>query len=324
MSAFSRGCLRPHAFPVFRIHTIQPLRCFTTTSLLCAKKPRPIAREKTVPPLLPKTPASILPPTTSPNAYAGYANILAQKSHPTPLYRAPSHVLFMTSSYLGAFTCYGWAAWNGNTMVFNPPPGLAEWIPYAFGLVALMMSAAGTWLIYGTARCIRTITAIPRKANQISHASIRRPGIQNQAMVPAVEGAAPELEIEVVLNKMFPLPFFPARVIYAKPSEIILPSQLSPPNMSPADLRQMRLEEQAMLEQEREYNRNHILTLPFRQLSRGLYEAFRAMRKAWTRDGLTTVTIKGQSYKLDVSGGWALDDGKALDRLAKIKPQRYV
>ncbi len=33
------------------------------------------------------------------------------------------------------------------------------------------------------------------------------------------------------------------------------------------------------------------------------------------------VEVKGSSYKLDVTGGWALDGGRALDRLARIKPK---
>lgn len=212
----------------------------------------------------------------------------------------------------------------------NPPPGLAQWIPVAFGGVAVIMSAVGTWLIFGTARCIRTITALPKRADQISMALNRntsKAGAQSKAIVPAVEGGAePELEIEVVLRKMFPIPFFPARVLYIKPGEINLSAQLSPParrNFTIEELRQTRLEEQARLEKEKEFARNHIMTMPLRLMSRAvsqaMFEAFRAFRKAWTRDGLVKVMIKGQPYKLDVSGGWILDGGRAIDRLSKIK-----
>lgn len=331
MSAFSRGCLRhQYALTSFRINTIQPLRFFNTTSLLRAsKKSRPTARAKATSPLPPKP--SVSPPTsfpsTSPSVYTPYANTLAQKSHPTLLYQAPSHLLFIVSAYTGAFTCYGLTVFLASTIIINPPPGLAEWIPYSYGSAAIMMSAAGTWLIFSTARCIRTITALPRKLDQIPrmvNRNMPRASAQSKAIVPAVEGGAEsELQIEVVLRKMFPVPFFPARVIYAKPGEITLSSQLSPPptkNLSAAELRQMRLEDQARLEEEREYERNHLMTRPFRLMSRGLFELFIAIRKAWTRDGLTKVIVKGQAYKLDVSGGWALDGGRALERLAKIKP----
>jgi len=31
--------------------------------------------------------------------------------------------------------------------------------------------------------------------------------------------------------------------------------------------------------------------------------------------------IQGGNHKLDVSGGWALDGGRALDRLVVVKPR---
>jgi hypothetical protein len=40
-----------------------------------------------------------------------------------------------------------------------------------------------------------------------------------------------------------------------------------------------------------------------------------------TREGFLKLRVKGRIYKLDISSGWALDKGKAIDRLATLKPK---
>jgi hypothetical protein len=322
MSAFSRGCLVKHQVACnprtihlfFPSKSFQTPRFFTTSPLFHAvKKPRPSqAIKKPLSNTKPSSPPPKVIPQTSPAAatYQSYATTLAQKLHPTLLYSAPSHTSFMVACYTGSTFCFTYAIVNYWSNYISPPEGVATWVPIAFGGVSIFMAAFGTWLILGPTRLIKTITAIPRNANSMSTA--------------VGKAANPELQIEVELKKMFPLPFFPARKLYVKPEEITLPIPLAPPpskTLSPADLRQIRIEEEAENKRRLEYQQSHFLTFPLRNTSRAFFELFKAIGRMWHREGFVNVGIKGSNYKLDVTGGWALDAGRALDRLAKVKPK---
>lgn len=322
MSAFSRGCLLRHqnALTPRTIHLFFPSksfqgpRFFTTSPLLQAtKKARP---PPTIKKALSNSRASLTPPKSTPQTtqaaptYQSYATTLAQKLHPTLLYTAPSHTLFMWACYTGSGFCFSYAIVTFWSNSISPPDGLATWVPIALAGVSFFMAAFGTWLALGPARLIRTITAIPKSANALSTA--------------VGKAAAPELEIEVELRKMFPLPFFPARKIYVKPEEIILPLPLAPPppkTLTPTELREIRIAEEAERQKLLEYERSHIMTSPFRHMNRAFFELFKAIGRTWHREGFMKVEVKGSSYKLDITGGWALDGGRALDRLCRVKPR---
>jgi len=252
-------------------------------------------------------------PTKITNAaptYQTFAASLAQKSQPTLLYQAPSHTGFTLASYGAALFFFSYAGISFYHNTLFPPPDLAAWVPVAFGGVCFMMACFGGWLILGPARLIKTIIAIPQKAAQATGANL------------AKVAAQPELKLEVELRKMFPLPFFPARKLYVKPEEIVLPATLMPfvERLSPAQMMAMRTQEEEERKKAIEYERSHIMTAPFRHASRAFYHAFVAMRRTWSREGFLKIIINGQAYKLDLVGGWALDRGRALDRLVTIKP----
>jgi hypothetical protein len=321
MSAFSRGCLlrQQCAFRPRTIHlcfgptSFQRSQFFSTSPFLHAGKkarPPPIIK-KALPntnPSFKPTKSSAPAPTTSPT-YQSYAMTLAQKQHPTLLYHAPPHTMFMIACYSGAGFCFSYAVINFWSTTINPPENVTYWVPYALAGVSFFMVAFGTWLVLGPARLIKSITAIPRNSNAISNA--------------VGKSASPALEIEVELRKMFPLPFFPARKLYVKPEEISLPTSLGPTTskvLTPAEVRATRLAEEQERQRLLEYQRNHILTLPFRQISQLFFKMFKAVGRSWHREGFLKVDVKGSKYKLDVTGGWALDGGRALDRLAGIKP----
>ena len=165
----------------------------------------------------------------------------------------------------------------------------------------------------GPARLVKTITAIPKKLNAA-------PGT---VIANVAKSVNPELQLEVELKKMFPLPFFPSRKIYARPDELILEQPLVPPvstKLTPEQLRAIRLEEEEVARENLEYERSHIMSAPFRHMSRAFFSVFKNTGRTWTREGFMKLDVKGQKYKIDVTGGWALDHGRALDRLAVVRP----
>ena len=182
----------------------------------------------------------------------------------------------------------------------------------------MFMAAFGGWCFLGPASIVRTITALPRGAAGTKVAKVVPKGATAAAATPE------ELHIEVELRKMFPVPFFPARRLYVTPAQMRINYPLAPVErrvgVSVAEARARRLQEEAEAQRELEYERSHIMTAPFRRMNKLCFEMFRAVRRTWTREGFLKIEVKGKMYKLDITGGWALDGGRALDRLVKVKP----
>lgn len=158
----------------------------------------------------------------------------------------------------------------------------------------------------GPARLVKTVTAIPQS--------------QVQALARSAGKNGP-LMVEIELRKMLPIPFFPARKVIAKPEDLTLNHRIYVP---PVDARQSAAERvelrRRMQREQEEERRKSIWWRPFRDLNRAFYKMFRAMRLVWTRESFLELAVKGSRYKLDVGDGWALDEGRALDRLVRLKP----
>jgi hypothetical protein len=216
--------------------------------------------------------------------------------------------MFMVTSYgaAGLFMLYG-----GYAMFtyYERRDNVSVWVPYAFSVGGVLMGAFASWFVLGPAMLIKSITAIPKNV-------VRSLG------TAAKGGSIPELQLEVELRKMLPVPFFPARKIYIRPHEMVLPVSLGTTTshrLSPAEMRRRKVEEEEGRQKELEYRRNHILTNPFRDMSKAFFSLFINTRRALMRDGFVKLKVKQRTYKLDISGGWALDNGKALDRLVGMK-----
>lgn len=329
MSAFSRGCFFRGQFPstIRNAHFFLPSNGLpkprflsSTTVLRAVTKSTPSTTLKQA---LPKNKPS-LTPTISPRpsqTYQTYATLLALKPHPTLLYRAPSHGAFILSSYLTAGFCFTYAIIAFWSNYLRAPETINKWVPVAFGGICFLMAGAGGFFLLGPAWIVKSITAMPAAALKAAGAA---PGKTATSMVKGKgNGAAPELHIEIELRKMLPLPFFPARKMYVLPSEIQLLHQLArpSPSLSPSQKAALRAQEEAAKEAELEYERTHIMSRPIRHMSRAFFDLFQGARRIWTREGFTGIYVKGYKYKLDVSGGWALDGGRAIDRLVEVKPK---
>jgi hypothetical protein len=326
MSLFSKECLSRQPFQASqalkqlfslpRSSTLNARQISNSAILRAAKKVRapkfPTTKPKTV-----TSPTSKL--ANSQTAYKTFAEQLAEKTHPTLLYQAPSHLLFKISSYAGGFFCISYSTYNFWAHFLFPPEGINQYVIYAYGGIVVLMTALGTYLILGPARLVRTITALPRTARTTSQpiASSRINSVT--ASIPK-----PDLQLEIELRKMLPIPFFPARKILARPDEIVLAQPLAQP--LPAGLtsearRRIAEEEKQQLKALQDYEDTHIMSRPFRHFGRGAKTLYNTIARTWLRDGFVKMRVKGQGYKVDVNGGWALDNGRALDRLATVKPR---
>lgn len=71
----------------------------------------------------------------------------------------------------------------------------------------------------------------------------------------------------------------------------------------------------------RAFAKTNLLTLPFRQAGFWMWRGFVGIRSAFTGGGFHYLHVRGNNrvWKLDKDPAWALDDGKTLDKLVKIK-----
>ena len=69
------------------------------------------------------------------------------------------------------------------------------------------------------------------------------------------------------------------------------------------------------------FAKTHLMTLPFRQAGYWIWRGCVGLKRAYTSEGFLYLHLKGNNrvWKMDRDPAWALDDGKALDRLVKVK-----
>jgi len=116
---------------------------------------------------------------------------------------------------------------------------------------------------------------------------------------------------------MLPFRLLRPRTLEVAPTDITLSSRVY------VDLSQTNAEHAAEIreyqQKMRDIERTHLLTSPFRKMSYLTWRMFGNLRRVWTREGFVYVQVKGRNgtWKIDRVGGWALDDGRGLDRLVK-------
>ncbi|RKF74768.1 hypothetical protein GcM1_237005 [Golovinomyces cichoracearum] len=319
MSAFSRGILPWHNMiskPLRFLHSprsnFRP-QLYSTASLLrqkakiCTSK---INFKQKPPTTKPQKEYQNMPTInltavrSNPGIYQTYAMTLAQKSHSTLLYTAPSSSAYFISSYVAATFCFTYGVLSYWNNYLCAPPDIAAWIPYAFTGVSLATILFGIRFLRNPVRIVQNMTGRPKISND-----------------------KPTLEIEIELKRMLPIPFLQPKVISVAPNEIFVPTYFVRPLSSPlskSELRAQKIEENLRRQAELEYERSHIMSAGIRHLWRAIgmvfTSIFRATQRAFTQDNFLEMRIRGKIYKLDLDGGWALDKGKAIDRLVTVEP----
>ncbi|KAI0442050.1 hypothetical protein F4803DRAFT_520750 [Xylaria telfairii] len=230
-----------------------------------------------------------------------YAQRLAMKAKPTMLYEAAPQTGFLISSYGASFFCFGSAAINSWFNVFNLPPGISQWVPVGFGVISFVFAALGTVFAMRPASIIRSIQLLPRP--------FQAPG----------SPPGPVL-LEVAARRISPIPL-PVKRIRVEPDRVVLLNRMHhrPVVLSREGMAAKKLEDAKRRKAERQYELDHLMTAPFRDARRASSSLLGNIRRGLTGEGFAPVFINGVRYKLDVDGGYALENGQVLDRLVKIQ-----
>ncbi|KAK3333968.1 hypothetical protein B0T19DRAFT_142542 [Cercophora scortea] len=278
-------------------------RLIQTTPRRAAAGPLPKTKPKPPKSKPPIPSGSTLPPS--------YASQLATKGR-TLLYEAPSHIWYRAASFTSGAFCVSYTVYQYWSIYLHPPEGLSSWVPHAFGVICLFMGSMGAYFVLGTRRIIHRIEAVPATLSKIPP-----------------KGANHPLYIEVTSSRV--IPFLPAKRTTYLPEDVVMPFRMhgvlstarGKPTSQLAALKAQvaeRAEKQARIKARQEELMNHRMTVPFRDMGKAMGTIYGGITRAFNREGFAKIKLKGQEYKLDVSGGWALDDGRAMDRLLLLRP----
>ncbi|KAJ0159006.1 hypothetical protein CTA2_10493 [Colletotrichum tanaceti] len=263
----------------------------------------------------PTTSSASSPPATSPSG-SSYALIkqLAQRSQPTVLYEAVSHFWMKLSAWSAMLMFYSYAGINYYTMLLNPPEDIAAWVPHAFAVICVAMAGFGSYFLYNTHNIVRLVRAVPT--------ALLTPSARGVPFGAALNPKTTPVHLEITCKRMLP---GRAKVLVVPPEQVSMPGRIAAaaaatrtPYLSPAQERAASRQKKAQAQAEWEYDKNHLMTVPFRHAGKGFKAAWYGVRRAITKEGFVKMEASGHKLKLDVASGWALDDGRAIDRLVKI------
>ncbi|KAK1640415.1 hypothetical protein BDP81DRAFT_280170, partial [Colletotrichum phormii] len=282
------------------------------------------AVSKPPPPPPPKSPLPSTNPATTTSPVGGTAGSsyalathLAQRPQPTVLYEAASHLWMKLSAWSAATMFYCYAGINYYFTLLNPPPDLAFWVPHAFAFICVATAGFGSYFLFNARNIVKLIRAVPT-------ASLLKPTAGKAAAAAAdvlplgvTSAKATPIVLEITCERI--LPGTPKKLLVA-PEQVRIPGRIYTPFIAPtpamerAAARQKKVQAKA----DWEYDKNHLMTTPIRHASKGFKAAWYGVRRAITKEGFMRMEAGGDKLKLDVSTGWALDDGRAIDRLVKV------
>ena len=115
-------------------------------------------------------------------------------------------------------------------------------------------------------------------------------------------------------------PFKQRKLVTVPPGDVTISSHIFN-NDTEQKLEAMIADIARQEERLRAYAKTNLLTLPFRQAGYWMWRGFIGVRRAFTDEGFHYLHVRGNSrvWKMDKDPTWAMDDGKAFDKLVKIK-----
>ncbi|KAK8089362.1 hypothetical protein PG997_004323 [Apiospora hydei] len=251
---------------------------------------------------------------------SSYALRLAQNKHGATLFEAAPQRIFLASSYAAGLVCIGGAVVNLYYNVYNPPPGARRLDPVRLQCRRRHAGLPGHELC-ADARPRRPPDQGASLGGREARHCRRRPPRSGwwccwkQRRLP--QGPARGLGAAVDSDPRVPL-----KRIVVEPNEIIMKTRLfHPKKAEPTEIEKMRMgrEWEKRKKEQQQYNRDHLMTAPFRDGAWAIGQFFNAIRRGLTGEGFAPIEIKGGKYKLDIVKGYALEDGRALDRIVRIE-----
>lgn len=271
-------------------------RLFTTSLRYRAAAEPPINAGK--PSRIPKNVPVPQSTSVAPSRYA-FIKSLATKQTPTTLYEGPSHFWFYFGCWTSGVSILTWTALTGPT-VMSQPEGTPEWVTWVFGATYILMGSMGAYLITKTPNIVSSIRVLPAQAAKLA---------------PGPGAHTTPLQMEVTVQRMLPL--LKPRVLTTSLENVSLKTRFSLPSEYVPELKRQEMQ-RAREVQLRKYDMEHLLTMPFRRLGRGLANMFTGVKAAWTDMGFGVMKVDGKQYKVDVTKGFAHDGFRTLERIVSI------
>lgn len=320
---FLRSCLRSTESTFSR-----PGRMFATScrqlgmmknralrkALNAAQKP-PSKRAPAAVPIISQKPSkpvpAALPSIPKKNQiYRSFPDTLALRQSPTLLYQASSHIGYLMGCYTLGGLCFAYSYINISTFYLHPPEEVWSAIPNFIGGLAVVMVGVGifflrrvSWSILGMkkirylqalkpARIVRTISAVPSLPKSKTPRLLLR--IEAAPMIPRKQPAS----ITVPLGDV----------------TLLSPLYERDHKLAAVDAKDTRRRYETM----RELNKTNIMTSPFRTFGFLLWKGFRGLKTLFSSEKFVFMSVKGSGvWKLNTNAAWALENGKAIDRLIK-------
>ncbi|PWI74865.1 hypothetical protein PCL_08179 [Purpureocillium lilacinum] len=307
-----------------------------------SQPPSPSPSPSRASPLPSSTPASssaaAAAASVAPSRYA-FIKSLATKQTPTLLYEAPSHFWFYFGCWTSGVSIVAWTALTGPSVV-HQPEGVPQWVGVTFGASYVLLGAMGFYLLSKTPNIVSSIRVLPSPptaaaaaaaGTQAAAAVGRSSGVAGRATAAVASASASASasapaasaspQIEVTVKRMVPL--LAPKVVIAPLDRVALKSRFSLPDEYVPELRRRHEDEMARRERERtwRFDKEHLLTMPFRRIGRAFGNMFRGVRAAWTDMGFGVITVDGKDYKVDVTKGFAHDGFRTLERIVTVGPK---
>lgn len=233
-----------------------------------------------------------------PAAYEPLTDKLGLRASPTLLYRASSNANHLFGCYAtgGGFLAAAWV--NFQTPFPVQPGGVPPWVPWSINVGSFFIACAGFWMLLRPQNLVKAISCLPSSA---------RSGPGSRSLL---------LQIE----RTQVLPFKQRRLITVPPSDVTISSHVFNEDIdqrSKATIAEIARREERL----HVFARTNLFTLPFRRAGYWMWRGFVGIKSAFTSGGFHSLHVRGNNmvWKLDKDPAWALDDGKALDKLVRIK-----
>ncbi|KAK2742001.1 hypothetical protein CKAH01_01428 [Colletotrichum kahawae] len=329
MTVFSRGIgLRVPLLPrTLAQRPLHPISRFTTSTTLRYAKPAPkkspipnttspSTTTAAIPKAKPHAPATAqhqqLLQATNPAA-ARLLQAIVNKGTPTLLYESGSHFWMKLSTWGAATMFYGYAVINYGIFrdfVAERADQLGPWVTWAFIAACVATTGFGSYFFRASHNIVKNMRALPT-------AKIP-PGSLPRGVDPKTTPVLIEINIKRILPGL-------SKKVVVPPHQVVIPYRVFQP-LSPfrstQDMKAAKKREQAEKKAARDYDRDHLMTVPIRHAGRGMKSAWFGMQRALTKTGFMRMGAGGMKLKLDVASGWALDEGRAIDSLVTVENRK--